>query len=164
MADLETRVRALEDRAEIVETVIRYAISLDNNDWEGLKRCVTDPIFIDFSDWSGMEPATWAANDWANFARDVLSGFGRLQHISPNHVVTVDGDDATCISYMYAQHYLPEAEGGDTFVMRGYYTNVMKRTPDGWKISGLTQHLSWTEGNPNLFDLARDRFEEASIG
>jgi len=39
------------------------------------------------------------------------------------------------------------AAGGDFFLMRGSYTNHMRRTADGWRIESLTQHVSWAEGN-----------------
>ena len=160
--DLEARVKRLEDRSEIIEKVIRYAIALDRRDWNAFTSLLTDEIFIDFSEWSGMEPRMWAVNEWAEFARTALNGFAVTQHISPNHVVTIEGDDATCISYMYAQHNLPGASGGDTLIMRGYYTNIMKRTPAGWKISKMKQHLTWAEGNEQIFDSARARFEQST--
>jgi len=47
---------------------------------------------------------------------------------------------------MYAQHRLDGAAGGDFFLLRGSYTSHMRRTPDGWRIDSLTQHVSWGEG------------------
>jgi len=158
-AELERRVRRLEDRQQISETVIRYAMSLDRADWQLFRDCISDPIFIDFSQWSGMEARTWRRDEWADFAREVLTGFEARQHLSPNHVVEFDGDDeATCVSYMYAQHHLPGAPGGDDFLMRGYYTNVLERSGGGWTIKSMTQHFVWGEGNGSIFEASRDRF------
>ena len=50
---------------------------------------------------------------------------------------------------MYAQHYKKGAPGGDFYLMRGSYDNKLVRTPDGWRIAGVTQHVSWIEGNPD---------------
>lgn len=161
-AELEARLRRLEDRTAISECVIRYAISLDRADWELFRSCITDPIYIDFSDWSGMEPRDWPRDDWADFARNVLSGFEARQHLSPNHVITFDGEDrATCISYMYAQHHLTGAEGGDSFLMRGSYTNELERSDDGWRIRSMTQHFDWGEGNERIFEASRARYAAA---
>ena len=94
---LEARVRRIEDRIQISECVIRYAMALDQADWDLFRETIADPIYIDFSDWSGMEPRSWARDEWAGFARDVLSGFDARQHISPNHVITFQSEDeATC--------------------------------------------------------------------
>lgn len=158
--DLAQRVQRLEDRLEISETVVRYAMSLDRADWQLFRDCISDPIFIDFSQWSGMEAREWGRDEWADFARDVLTGFEARQHLSPNHVVTFSGDDeATCISYMYAQHHLPGAPGGDDFLMRGYYTNILERSAGGWTIKRMTQHFVWGEGNESIFDASQARFK-----
>ena len=160
---LEQRIQRIEDRQQISETVIRYAISLDTNDWELFKDTIADPIFIDFSDWSGMEPRQWSREEWAGFARDVLSGFDSIQHISPNHVITFKSDDeAVCTSYMYAQHLLRDAPGGPFFLMRGSYTNVLQRRPGGWEINSMTQHFGWGEGNEDIFETSQQRFKEGS--
>jgi SnoaL-like domain len=162
-ASLEQRVKRIEDRERISECVIRYAISLDTNDWDLFKETIADPIFIDFSEWSGMEPREWPSDEWADFARDVLSGFDSIQHISPNHVIEFRSDDeAVCRSYMYAQHLLRDAPGGPFFLMRGSYTNVLRRRPGGWEIASMTQHFSWGEGNEDIFETSRERFKERS--
>jgi hypothetical protein len=160
---LEARVRELEDRNQISECVIRYAEALDKADWELFEEMIADPIYIDFSDWAGMEARDWARGEWAGFARDVLSGFDQRQHISPNHVITFTSEDeATCTSYMYAQHLLRGAPGGDFFLMRGSYTNELQRKPGGWEIKGMTQHYAWGEGNEGIHEVSRERFKEGS--
>jgi hypothetical protein len=161
---LAERVRRIEDREAISECVIRYAISLDSNDWDLFKETIADPIFIDFSEWSGMEPREWGREEWCGFARDVLSGFDAIQHISPNHVITFQSEDeATCTSYMFAQHLLRDAPGGPTLIMRGSYTNRMQRRPDGgWEIRGMTQHFKWGEGNEEIFETSQQRFKEGA--
>ena len=40
-----------------------------------------------------MEARAWPRDEWADFARDVLSGFEGRHHMSPNHVITFTGDD-----------------------------------------------------------------------
>jgi SnoaL-like protein len=160
---LEARVRRIEDRQQISECVIRYAMALDNCDWGLFKDTIADPIYIDFSDWSGMEARAWRRDEWADFARDVLSGFDQRQHLSPNHVITFAADDeATCTSYMFAQHLLRDAPGGPFFLMRGSYTNVLRRKPGGWEINSMTQHFSWGEGNEDIFEASQEKFNERS--
>jgi hypothetical protein len=160
---LEARLRRIEDRTQISECVIRYAMALDNTDWDLFVDTIADPIYIDFSDWSGMEARSWGRQEWCDFARDVLTGFDSRQHLSPNHVIDFASDDeATCTSYMFAQHLLRGAPGGDFFLMRGSYTNVLQRKPGGWEIKSMTQHFSWGEGNEDIFDASRERFKERS--
>ena len=150
--DLASRLRRLEDRNAISERVIKYAMAIDRADWDLFASCFTDPVRIDFSE-AGMPASDLTRGEFVSFTRGALGGFAARQHLSPNHVIEfdeADPDRAVCYSYMYAQHYLPGAGGGDFFLMRGSYTNRMLRTPDGWRIESLTQHVSWAEGNEDL--------------
>jgi hypothetical protein len=158
-ADLESRIRQLEDRALIGERVIKYAMGVDRADWEMFADCFTDPVHADFSV-SGVPAADFARDDLVDLVRVPLSGFTATQHLSPNHVIEFDENDsdrAICYSYMYAQHYLEDSEGGDFFLLRGSYTNHMLRTSDGWRIESLTQHVSWSDGNQNALSEATAR-------
>ena len=147
-ADLESRLRRLEDRALISERVIKYAMAVDRRDWKMFADCFTDPVHADYSE-NGMPAADFARDDLVGIVREALSGFTATQHLSSNHVIEFDEGDpdrAICYSYMYAQHYLEGSEGGEFFLLRGSYTNHMLRTADGWRIERLIQHVSWREG------------------
>jgi hypothetical protein len=157
--DLESRIRRLEDRTQIIERVTQYAIAVDRRDWEMFAGCFTDPVHVDFSE-LGSSAGEFARADFVNTVRIPLSGFTATQHISPNHVVEFDEDDpdrAICHSYMYAQHYLEGSTDGDFYLLRGSYTNHMLRTPDGWRTESLIQHVSWSDGNRNAVAEARAR-------
>ena len=147
--DLASRIQQLEDRIAISECVINYAAGVDRADWKLFSSCFADEVDVDFSD-AGMAPRTFSRDEFVDFTRGALGGFTARQHLSPNHVIDFDADDpdsAVCESYMVAQHYLQDAQGGDYFVMHGSYTNQMRRTPLGWRIRGLVQRVSWSEGN-----------------
>ncbi len=147
--DLESRVRRLEDRALISETVIKYAVAVDRRDWEMFAECFTDPVHADYSD-NGLPATDFARDDLVAIVRDAVSGYTATQHLSPNHVIEFDGSDpsrAICHSYMYAQHLLRGSANGEFYLLRGSYANHMLRTPDGWRIERIIQHRSWEYGN-----------------
>lgn len=158
MSDLEARVVAIEDRFAISDRITLYAQALDRSDWELFRECICDPIRIDFRDSTGMEVRDWRAEEWTAFAAEALTGFEAKQHLSPNHLISIDGDRAVASSYMFAQHHLPGAPGGDTFIMRGSYTTVLVRTNEGWKFRELTQHFNWGTGNQEIFESSRERY------
>jgi hypothetical protein len=146
---LAARIQRIEDRTAIVETVVKYAIAIDAADWDGFSSVLTDPVHIDFSE-AGLPAADLPREAFVGFARQGLEAWDARQHISPNHVVTFDESDpdtALCTSYMYAQHYKKGAPSGEFYLMRGSYDNQMVRTESGWKITSLTQHILWLEGN-----------------
>jgi SnoaL-like domain len=155
---LESRIAALEDRAAISDVVIRFAYGLDRADWELYGATLADELFVDFRESTGMEPRTWTRREWCDFAEEVLAGFVARQHISSNHRITLDGDRATCLAYMFAQHYLPGADGGDQLLMRGWYEYGLGRRAAGWQITSLIQHYTWGTGNEEIFEAARGRF------
>ncbi len=155
--DLQERVQMLEDRAAISDVVVRFSYGLDRADWELYGSTLADEVFVDFKESTGMEPRIWTRTDWCGFAAEVLNGFESRQHISSNHRIELDGDEATCLSYMFAQHYLPDAPGGDQLLMRGWYEYQLVRTGEGWRIARLTQHYTWGTGNESIFDAARAR-------
>ena len=145
--DLESRVRRLEDRALISETVTKYALAVDRRDWEMFADCFTDPVHADYSE-NGLPAADFARDELVAIVRNAVSGYTATQHLSPNHVIEFPDDDpdrAICTSYMYAQHHLERLDNNGFLLLRGSYTNHMVRTAAGWRISRLIQHISWRE-------------------
>ena len=57
------------------------------------------------------------------------------QHLVGNHQVTVDGDTGTHRCHLQSQHVLEGCEGGDNFIVGGYYEDRVVRTADGWRIA-----------------------------
>jgi len=148
-----TKLELLLDRAEISDLLIRYTTDLDTKDWELLHSCFTETIATDFSSVGGPAAATTQAGDFIAFLRQFLGRDGlRTQHLSTNHVICIDCDSATCVSYIVAQHHLPEGSGDD-FIVHGYYTDALARTPQGWRISKRKFTLGWTTGNPQILKM-----------
>jgi SnoaL-like domain len=149
--DLQSRLQRLEDRAQISEQVIKYAMGVDRRDWDMFTDCFTDPVYADFSA-GGMPARHYARDDFVAEVSFALNGFTATQHLSPNHVIefdAIDPDRAICHSYMFAQHLLEGAEAGDYYLLHGSYTNHMCRTDTGWRIERIVQHRSWEYGNTN---------------
>jgi hypothetical protein len=163
---MEARVRRLEDRAEISELVIKYAVSVDRRDWMMLADCFTDPVYADFSEAGGMAGASTRVGLAEGIAA-VLDGFTVTQHLSPNHLIEfseAEPNRAVCYSYMYAQHVLEGSPGGEFYLLRGWYANHVVRTQDGWRIDQLIQHVAWQEGNTNAITEAGERNTAAHYG
>ena len=162
--DLESRIRQIEDRAQISEQVIRYAMGVGRRDWAMFADCFTDPVYADFSG-GGIPAATISRADLVALVSTALSGVTATQHISPNHVIEFDASDpgrAICHSYMYAQHLLRGSANGEFYLLRGSYTNHMLRTPDGWRIERIIQHRSWEYGNTSAVTEAIARASQAT--
>jgi SnoaL-like domain len=153
-------LETLVARAEISDVVNRYATGIDRRDWALYRSIFADEVDFDFTTWSGGEPRRLAADVWVANVRGGLSGFDATQHMSSNHVHTIEGDEATCVSYMVARHYLVVEGEGRMQALGGYYTNRLRRGPDGWKIHACTLTVTWEMGDRALFQTAGQRWAE----
>ena len=151
----------LTDRMEISDTIIRYATGIDMRDWDVYRSCFCEEIEIDFKSWNKIEPKILKVDEWIDLVRKSICGFTSTQHISSNHVITIEDDHATCVSYMQAQHYLPNDQYEDTCTLGGYYTNELIRTSQGWKIKKCKLTVTWTTGEPLLFKVAFEKYNES---
>ncbi len=159
LMDLKARIRRLEDRAEISELVIKYAVGVDRRDWKMFDDCFADPVYADYSE-LGSTAGSSSRAELVNRIATVLNGFTATQHLSPNHLIEFDDSDpdrAVCYSYMYAQHLLEGSAGGEFYLLRGSYTNYVIRTPEGWRIERLIQHVGWQDGNTGAVAVAAER-------
>ena len=137
----EKKLQMLLDRMEIIDIQNRYATGVDTRDRDLYRSCFTDEMELDMSGMGLGEPMKISADVWVDRAVSLVSGFKSTQHIITNHVITIEGDEATCVAYLQARHYNPES----MYTVGGYYTNRLVRTPEGWKIRRLKLTPSWTQ-------------------
>jgi hypothetical protein len=155
----------LHERQAIVDVVIRYATGVDMRDWELYRTCFTDECEFDFSSWNGRPATSMPAEDWVDAVRATNGNFESTQHLSTNHVVRFHSDDeATCVSYMQAQHWYSAerlaslghpGDGARWCTLGGFYTNTLVRTGDGWRIRRCELTVTWVTGDRSVFDIAR---------
>jgi len=150
-------IDALIDRAEISDVVLRYATALDSRDWPLYGSIFTDPLTVDFSSWSGDPEVTLPVDEWVALVRGTLSGFDATHHLSSNHVISLSGDTANCVSYMVARHYLVEDGERLMHSIGGHYRNRLVRGAGGWKITHCALTVTWEMGDRGLFDIAAGR-------
>jgi hypothetical protein len=64
---------------------------------------------------------------------------------------------------MQAEHFVARepgdglAEGADRWTIGGWYDDRLVRTPDGWKLSAVTLHVTWSRGNLEVSRIALRR-------
>jgi len=153
----DEQLQLLQDRADISDVINQYATGADRRDWDLYRACFADVVRIDFTSFSGGDAEVMSGDDWANRVWRLLPGFDATQHNSSNHVHTIQGDAATCVSYMVAEHIYAVDIGESSVTLGGYYTNTLERTDDGWKIIKCQLDVTWQRGNEALFALAGER-------
>ena len=155
-------LQSLIERTAISDVVYRYATAVDTRDWSLYRSCFTDNVEIDFSSWNPEAKATLSSDQWTQMVKEGVSGFEATQHISNNHVHTLEGDRAVCVSYMQAEHFLETDDGMKECTLGGYYTNELVRTDHGWKISKCRLTVTWSRGDYGIFDQAVARYRATS--
>jgi len=150
----EREAQGVIDRDEIRATVIRFATSLDLKDWRQCRSCFTDQIYTDYSALRGDPPAIVSADDFVELRRQALSDL-LTHHVSTNHSIELNGDEATCISGMVIYRRVPDDADGTAFDTHCIYTHTLVRTPDGWKISKVKQQILWNTGDARIHSGAK---------
>jgi hypothetical protein len=127
MTDSE-KLQALWERGAIVDLMHRYATAVDSKDWATLRSLFVDEI--------GAEMVGLSADLGVpkNTSPDRLieafsSGLGRYtatQHSMSNHRIELNGDRATCITYIIAGMSERTQRAGNRF------TTWVATTPMKW--------------------------------
>jgi 3-phenylpropionate/cinnamic acid dioxygenase small subunit len=157
----ETKLQYLLDRAAISDVQLRHATGVDTRDWALYRSCFTDEGRDRLHLGLRRRAAPRQSRSLGRTARRTVSGLKATQHMITNHVITIDGDEGTCVAYVQARHHLPNHAGGSDQTMFGYYTNRFVRTPEGWKIRACKLTVTWNAGNRHVLELARRRLDEA---
>lgn len=142
-----------EDKLAVAETVYRYATGIDTRDFVLYRSIFAPEVAIDFSSYSGREPATMTADQWVAGLRPLFTGLDATQHSMTNPIAEVDGDDARCRMYMQAHHVLLPDDPTSFFTIGGYYDDTLTRSahgPAGWLITGVTLTVLWRHGDPEI--------------
>jgi len=133
----------MNDRQAIVDLTVAYTWALDTKQVEQLREVFAADATATLR---GVE---------CDGVDAIISRIGgsimRLdatQHMIGNHQVVVTGDEATCRCQLQSQHVKHGTEGGDTFLIGGYYDDRLVRTADGWRIKHRVMAQTWTTGNP----------------
>jgi hypothetical protein len=144
----------LADRLAILELIGRLALTIDAKDWDTLGGLFTDTVYHDRTSLTGGEPYTAPVAQFVDGWRQTLQNMDAVHHQITNHVISLDGDLATCAANMQGTHVLANASGGPIWTVGGRHDYQLKRTAGGWRIARLTFTLQWATGNMNVLTLA----------
>ncbi|WP_101758042.1 nuclear transport factor 2 family protein [Oceanicoccus sp. KOV_DT_Chl] len=140
-----------------------YAQGLDTKNWDLVRSCFADEIYIDYgfiSAPTGAPEVPRRADDWLMQLQMAINGFDITRHTITNHRLTVDGESLSCTAYLIADHIIfPDPEvhiiGPENIAtVVGEYKNNYKKVDGLWKISKSALDVHWSSGNIELFDQA----------
>jgi hypothetical protein len=138
------------ERMNDTGTLSRMLYAIDRLDWPEVRRCFADQVRIDYTELSGGEPETLAADDLIARWRGLLPGFDATQHMTGPVLHTRDERPGLrADAHVRAYHRLT----GETWAVHGHY---LARIADG-KITELTLQVFYQEGDLDLPATATQR-------
>lgn len=154
-------LRRLRDEACIKDLVIRFSLAMDARDVHLFRSVWAKEIDLDLQTSAGKAIPLTGRRSADEYSRDVialLSAFAATQHLSTNHVVAVQGDDATCDCYTTAQHRLV-SDAGEMWLSAGsrYHLSGRRVGEDGWQFTGFQLRPIWSRGDTSIWGEAAKR-------
>ena len=146
-------LQELIDRAAISDMVHAYATAVDTRDWELFRSLFVDPLLLDFSSFHPSLKREITVAELLEITKKI-SAFDSTQHLSGNHRHTIEGDRATCVSYLHAGHFMTRDGVKYEGFLCGYYTYGFQRRADGWKIDRYGLTVTAEYGEPRVFEWA----------
>ncbi len=133
---------------QISDLICRFQRSFDLHDWEVMRSCLDDEIFVDYSSFRGTEPSRISADEYVELRRQALSDL-LMQHNHCNLVLSLQTSRRASASCNY-QIMRFEREGNRHFHSWGTYDFGFVRRSDEWRISSIAQHLLKNDGEPSI--------------
>lgn len=160
---MDSELRRIADESAIRDLVIGFSNAMDARDEAAFRASFADEVDLAIPPLGGDEvplSGMVSGDDYARGVIALLTGFDATQHVSTNHLVTVDGDEASCVCYTHATHYLPHEGGHPWLTIGARYDILARRLPgQGWRIVRFRWREQWAEGNAGLWEIATARLK-----
>lgn len=130
---LEQRIQRLEDIEEIRQLRMRYHINTNDGQFDQMWKLFAEDAYVDFG---YISRARGHEEINALFLR-IPRNLPLVKQFIHNHLVEVNGDEATGVSYLDARY----AQAGDSVMVAARFDEIYVRTPDGWRIRQMLLEL-----------------------
>ena len=147
---MSTETQTLLDRHEIQDVRSRLARALDTRDWEAFRNLFTDQVDVDLPQ-LGAPKGVMTPEQLCNLFQSAFRLSQETQQLYSNFLVDLDADQARLTSSLLGHHQAKGVDGGDEVTLRARYLDQLVRTPQGWKITGMTISAVSLSGNPRIF-------------
>ena len=133
LRQLEKRIALLEDRAAIQDLRFRYHVAVNEKALEAIPELFTEDAEVHFE---GIGAAS-GRSAIATLYAEVVGQSPFIKQFIHNHVITLDGNVATGLSYLDAR----TVRDGESLLVAARFDDRYRRTPDGWRFESLRLRL-----------------------
>jgi len=149
---------------EASELKFRYALAVDQRDWNAYRVALTDEIEVDFRSIGYRDVMQIPAEQWIRQVRKLMDGLDASHHQISACVVEQIPTDTRVLSlrsYVTAQHVIRVAGAADRcFQIGGRYDDLAVRVNGRLRLSRLTFNQSWAWGDEAVMTEAVHRSKE----
>lgn len=138
----QAQLRWLTDQAAIGALLMQYACCVDVGEFDALANLFVEEGVLD------LPFGRVGKADIASFSTEVLGQFSATHHMISNHAIALDGDSATARAYFQATCVASAGSPAKRSVLGGWYDNVYRRTPAGWRFVRVSVTFIWADGEP----------------
>ncbi len=143
MADYDSKVRALVDKASIQDVLTRYVRAVDRCDKE-LLRSVFHPGAHESH--GGIFEGT--AEDFCDLCMDKVKSFGRVAHYLSIPIIELEGDVALCETYIIAWHRVEHGRCPYDVMFGGRLLDRFERREGEWRVAARRVVYDWNRDTP----------------
>ena len=137
-------LQEISDRLEIQQLMVRYARSIDTQDYALLDTCFVPDAHVDYTQSGGTKGAYPEVRAWLEKA---LAPFATMMHMVGNTTLELDGDRANSRTYVINPMGFPNPDGSvHMFTVGAHYVDKLVRTDDGWRIAERIEEAVYMEG------------------
>ncbi len=146
-ADIDVRLRRLEDREAVWQLMLDYRRELDRRDFAAYSR-----LFTDDGVWAGNLGVAHGPMEIEQLLIRTLSGWTGPEnahlHLVENAEIHVDGERATAESHWV--YITREGLGRPVISLIGHYEDVIVRTPAGWRFARRVAYCDFPYDEPTI--------------
>jgi len=134
---LEEKLRAMVDRDDIRQVILRYCRGMDRLDLDLIRSCYFDDAIDDHGRFVGK------AEDFIQWATTATAHFPMQQHAVLNHVCDLDGDDAYTETYYICSNI---NSAPPHILSLGRYIDHFQRREGEWRIANRVALIERNRG------------------
>jgi hypothetical protein len=149
-------LRRLDDENEIRRLVLTFSVGMDLRDEQMFRSAFADQVDLDIPPRAKGAITLQGLVDADTYAKEVIrlvGGWQATQHVNTNHLIRVDGDEATCQCYVFATHFMgPEHDSPWLVAGSRYSLDARRFAGVGWRFVKFRSTPMWSNGDRGLWE------------
>jgi hypothetical protein len=148
---LQAMEHQFTEREQIIETVNKFFVYTDNQEWTKLKEEVfTSTIELDMSSMGATKSEIVSSREICYRWEKAFEELDAIHHQAGNYIVTINGEQAEVKAHSTAIHYREAAKKENKREFVGRYDFPLTKTVVGWRIDKFKYNLKYSTGNMAL--------------